>query len=69
LNHKNTQTMENTIIPFDLSKRVTSNLFSGYGTLTGKYDMQDWCGEQIMMVEVDTDFSKSFFFIDYLSQN
>jgi hypothetical protein len=25
-------------------------------------------GEKIMLVEVDTDFSKSFIFIDYISQ-
>lgn len=61
--------MSNTTIPFDLTKKVTSNLFSGYGKLTGEYEIQDWCGEKIMMLEVDTDFGKSFFFIDYIRQN
>lgn len=60
--------MKKSIIPFDLSKKVRSSIFTGYGTLTGKYEFQEWMGEKIMLVEVDTDFSKSFIFIDYISQ-
>lgn len=57
---------------YDLSKPVrillTGMLQGETGTLTGKYEMQDICGEEQMMMEVDHPFGKDMIFEDYLSQ-
>ncbi len=61
-------TIETSKFRFDINKPVRSSLYKGNGRLTGKKEIQDWCGEPVDMYEVDYGFGIDFIFEDLLSQ-